>query len=82
MPADLKGALISEVDPASPSFRAGLRQGDLILEINRQRVENAAEAVQLSREVTDERVLVLLWRNGVSRYVVVDESQPVPAPKR
>jgi serine protease Do len=79
MPAELKGALISEIDPASASFRAGLREGDIILEINRQRVENAAEAVRLSREVTDKRVLVLLWRTGVSRYVVIDESQAAPA---
>jgi serine protease Do len=81
MGPEFKGALVSEVDPNSPSYRAGLREGDVILEINRQRVENAAEAVRLSRETTDKRVLVLLWRGGVSRYVVVDESQPA-TPRR
>ncbi|HUG11628.1 MAG TPA: PDZ domain-containing protein, partial [Opitutaceae bacterium] len=80
MGPDFKGALISEVEPDSPSYRAGLREGDVVLEINRQRVENAAEAVRLSREITDKRVLVLLWRGGVSRYVVVDESQPAATP--
>ena len=70
----IEGAIITEVDPDSASYRAGLRQGDVIMEINRQRVHNAAEAVDLSRKVTDKRVLVLVWRNGVSRYIVVDES--------
>jgi serine protease Do len=82
IPPDLKGAFITDVDPASASYRAGLREGDIVLEINRQRIENAAQAVQLSRDVTDKRVLVLLWRGGVSRYVVVDETEIPPAQKR
>jgi serine protease Do len=82
IPPDLKGALITDVEQTSASYRAGLRAGDIVVEINRQRVENAAQAVQLSRDVTDKRVLVLLWRGGVSRYVVVDETEIPPAPKR
>jgi len=54
----------------------------VILEINRRKVVNAAEAVQICRETTEKRVLVLVWRGGVSRYVVVDESQAPPASNR
>ena len=82
IPPELEGALISQLDESSASYRAGLREGDIILEINRRKVGNAAEAVQICRETTDKRVLVLVWRSGVSRYVVVDESQPPPASRR
>jgi serine protease Do len=41
VPAKVQGALITEVDPSSPSYEAGLRSGDVILEINHQPVKNA-----------------------------------------
>ncbi len=37
------GALVGSVAPSSPGERAGIRTGDIITEINRKRVNNAAE---------------------------------------
>ena len=74
-PAELKGALVTDVDPDSASARAGLREGDIILELDRKKVANAAEAVKLSGEIKGPKVLVLFWREGVRRYVVVDETK-------
>ena len=39
----LFGALVGSVTPSSPAERAGIRAGDIITEINRNRVNNAAE---------------------------------------
>jgi serine protease Do len=36
----VEGALIADVQPDSPAAKAGLRQGDIILQVNRQNVEN------------------------------------------
>jgi serine protease Do len=75
VPPDVKGALITSVAPDSASYEAGLREGDVIREIDHKPVTNAAEAVEVSKRVTDKRVLVRLWSNGGSRFVVVDETK-------
>jgi serine protease Do len=75
IPPRVQGALITEVDPGSASARAGLKPGDVILEINRQPVSNADEAVQLSAEAKEKKTLVKLWSRGGTIYTVVDETE-------
>ncbi|MBW7893847.1 MAG: DegQ family serine endoprotease [Opitutaceae bacterium] len=75
LPPNLEGAFITAVEPDSPSAAAGLREGDVILSLDRRAVRNAEEAVELSEEIKGPKVLVRIWREGVSRFLVVDESE-------
>jgi serine protease Do len=75
LPARIKGAIITSVEPDSPSAKQGLREGDIILELNRKPVNDAEEAVKLSEEIKGPQVLVLIWRNGRTRYLAIDESR-------
>jgi len=75
VPADLDGALITDVDPDSASARDGLRQGDIILALDRQPVRNAADGVKLSSQIKGPKVLVYLWREGRRLYIVVNEGK-------
>ena len=73
-PKDLQGAVITEVSPNSAAFAAGLRPGDVIVEINRKEVGDAEDAVKLTEKTDDRTTLVRVWREGRGLYVVVDES--------
>jgi serine protease Do len=74
LPGNVKGVVITEVDPNSAAADAGLKPGDVIQEINRKPVRTAEEAVKMTEKATDKTTLLRVWREGGSRYVAVDEN--------
>jgi S1-C subfamily serine protease len=46
----------------------------VILEINRQPVTNAKDAVELSTSAEGKKTLLKLWSRGNTLFVVVDET--------
>ncbi|MSU51524.1 MAG: DegQ family serine endoprotease [Opitutus sp.] len=74
LPSRLKGAVITNVEPASAAAKAGLRSGDVILEINKQPVASAQDAVELSTKADGKKTLVRVFSRGTTSFVVVDET--------
>jgi serine protease Do len=69
---DKRGLVIIDVDPGSAAARAGLQQGDLILEVKRKPVNSVAElnsAVASSRNAGS--VLLLVKRTNASMFVAL-----------
>jgi serine protease Do len=69
---DDRGVVVTAVEPDSPGEAAGLQSGDLILEINRSKVATVSQARRaLEKTRPDEPTVVLVKREGNTRYVVI-----------
>jgi len=75
IPSNVQGAIVTNVDPNSPAFHDGLRAGAVIMSIERKPVKNADDAVKMSGEISSKKILLHIWFNGGSRFLVVDESK-------
>jgi serine protease Do len=76
LPKNVKGAVVTDVVQDSASYEAGLRPGDVIMEIDRKPVTNAEDAVKLSENIKNRSsILLRVWSQGATRFLVVDESK-------
>ncbi|MEW5983093.1 MAG: Do family serine endopeptidase [Acidobacteriota bacterium] len=72
VPTGRRGVLISDVEPDGPAARAGIRPGDVILEINRERVETVAEASRALQAIRSGGLAgFLILRQGDETFVPV-----------
>lgn len=64
--------VIVSVSPGSPASSAGLRPGDLVLEVDRQKIGSLADAKkQITKTKDKDKILFLIRRGSGSRYVLV-----------
>jgi serine protease Do len=70
LPAGTDGALVENVEPFTPAADAGLKRGDVILEVNRQAVHSGGDASRLLRQAkSGQAVFLLLSRRGNQVFV-------------
>jgi serine protease Do len=74
IPAQVQGAIITEVSPDSAAYQAGLRTGDVITELNRKPVKSAQDAIADTEKPSGNQTLVKVWTKSGSHYLTVDES--------
>ena len=71
-PESLHGAVVEQVQPGSSADDAGLRAGDVILQVNRKDVANASDVKEALTSVPKgQDALVLIWSNGGNAFRVL-----------
>jgi serine protease Do len=70
VPSGRTGAVVIDVDPYGSAGRSQINPGDVILEIDREPVKNAAEASQVLEKVQPGgNVGLLIWRSGQEMFI-------------
>jgi serine protease Do len=68
-----KGVVIQKVAPDSPSAEAGLQPGDVVLEVNHNKIGALADFVAKAKQAQSEKkpALLLVQRGGATLYTVI-----------
>ena len=73
LPKEIQGAVIADIDAESPAEKAGLREGDVIQEVNKQPVKGAKDLLAISKKLgPNEKILIRVYSQGRSGYVALD----------
>jgi serine protease Do len=69
---EVEGVLVSDVTPGEPGGEAGLKRGDIISEVNRQKVANAHDYGRITSKLkSGATALMLVKRGGTTIYIAV-----------
>jgi serine protease Do len=71
---EMHGVVIAQVDPNSAAANAGVREGDVVQEVNRKAVSNVSEFEQAMRGADGQPVVLRIVRNGSGFYAAIDPS--------
>ena len=75
VPSTTQGLVVRQVDPSGPGASAGIREGDVIEEVNRQPVRSAADLRTAIQRSGTRPVLVLVNRGGSTIFLTVRPQQ-------
>lgn len=78
LPADLSGALASSVLPGSPAAGAGIRSGDVLLQVGDTRIANSCAATDALFDGGCAPVRIVVWRDGARVEVTVPPTAQRP----
>ncbi len=71
LPSDVRGVVVTDVQPGSPAEEAGVQRGDVIGEVDRKPVNTVDQYQRALRQAGKQPVLLLINRGGQHLYAVV-----------
>jgi serine protease Do len=73
LPSNVHGVVATNVEQDSAAYNAGLRQGDVIQEVNRKPVTSVSDFDQALHTASGGNVLLLVNRNGHTEYLAIQK---------
>jgi len=70
-----KGVIVKRVDNDSVAYIAGIKIGDIIVEINKTQIENLKDLNKIISKLKNNNLLLRLIRNGYARYMVLKNNK-------
>jgi serine protease Do len=72
LPSSTGGAIVTDVERNSPAYNGGVVPGDVILEVNRQKVANVSQVTrELQRAQPGAPVFMLVWRDSGNVFITM-----------
>jgi len=71
IPSQVSGVIVTDVQRGTPAADAGLRSGDVIVEVNRAKVEDLSDFREIMDGYGDDKVMLVIYRGGGYFYTIV-----------
>jgi len=76
IPDRIDGVIVKYVEPNSMAYRVGIRRGDVIMYLNRKKIESLDDWKKaISKVKSGDIVALMTYRNGVRRYITFTISE-------
>jgi serine protease Do len=73
IPSRVAGVIVTEIDQNSPAAESGIAEGDVIMEVNRERVRDLEDFKEIVSRSEKDRYLLFIYRRGRTFYRILKD---------
>ncbi len=73
IPSQVEGVIVTEIDQNSPAAESGIAEGDVIMEVNRERVRDIDDFKEIVSRSDKDRYLLFIYRGGRTFYRILKD---------
>jgi serine protease Do len=73
IPDEVRGVVVTELSRSSAAAEAGIKEGDVIVEVNREKVENVDDMREIVEELDSDTAVVRIFRDDHYYYLEIEE---------
>jgi len=71
LPDEVNGVIVTDVQQGTPAAKAGLRRGDVIVEVDKKQIENLDDFRNVMDDYGKDKVMVVIFRGGGYFYTMI-----------